>query len=74
MGVFSRTLTIEASVTDLQPLVMSTVGGQSCTALGGDAWIKFVLLVVLLDPTSGAIQRHSSGSQTMGGMSVVVLI
>jgi hypothetical protein len=74
MVVFSRTLTIEASIADLRPLVMCTDGGQSCKALGSDAWLKLVLLVVLLDLTSGPIQRHSSGSQTMGGMSVVVLI
>jgi hypothetical protein len=72
--VFSRTLTIKASVTDLQPLVMCTADGQSCIALGGDARIKFVLLAVLLDLTSGARRRYSSDSQTMGGMSVMVLI
>jgi hypothetical protein len=36
-GVFSPTLTIEASVTDLKPLVMCNTDGQSCIALGGDA-------------------------------------
>jgi hypothetical protein len=73
-GVFPRTLTIQASVTDLQPLVMCTANGQSSIALGGDARIKFVLPTVLLDLTSGARQRYSSDSQTMGGTSVIVLI
>jgi hypothetical protein len=47
MGVFSPTLIIEASVTDLQPLVMCTTDGQSCIALGGDARIKFRLSAVV---------------------------
>jgi hypothetical protein len=38
-SVFSRTLTIEASVADLQPLVMCTADGQSCIAIGDDSWI-----------------------------------
>jgi hypothetical protein len=74
MGVFSRTLTIEASITDLQPLVVCTADGQSCIALGGDARIKFVLSAVLLDLTSSARRRYSSDSQTMGGTSVMVVI
>jgi hypothetical protein len=41
MGVFSRTLTIQVSVADLQLLVMCTADGQSCIALGGDAQIYF---------------------------------
>jgi hypothetical protein len=52
-NVFSYTLSIEASIADLQPLVMCTADGQSCIALGGDARIKFVLSTVLLDLTSG---------------------
>jgi hypothetical protein len=72
--MFSRTLTIEASVDDLQPLVMCTADGQSCIALVGDAQIKFILSAVLLDLTSGARRRYSSDSQTMGGTSVMVLI
>jgi hypothetical protein len=51
-GIFSRTMTIEASIVDLQPLVMCTTDGQSCIALSGDARIKFVLSAVLLDLTS----------------------
>jgi hypothetical protein len=74
MGMFSRTLTIEASVADLQPMVMCTTDSQSYIALGGDAWIKFVLSAVLLDLTSGARRRYSSDSQTMGGTLVMVLI
>jgi hypothetical protein len=73
-GVFSRTLTIEASIADLQPLIMCTTDGQSCISLGGDARIKFVLLAVLLDLMSDARQRYSSDSQTMCGTSVMVLI
>jgi hypothetical protein len=72
--VFSRTMTIEASVVDLQPLVMCTADGQSCIALGGDTPIKFVLSAVLLDLTSGTRRRYSSDMQTMGGTSVMVLI
>jgi hypothetical protein len=45
--VFSRTLMIEAPVADLQLLVMCTANGQSCIALGGDAWIKFRLSAVV---------------------------
>jgi hypothetical protein len=52
--VFSHTLTIEASVADLQPLVMCTANGLSCIALGGDDRIKFILLAVLLDLMNGA--------------------
>jgi hypothetical protein len=74
MGVFSRTLAIDASVADLQPMVMCTADGQSCIALGGDAQIEFVLLAVLLDLTSGARRRYSSDSQIMGDTSVMVLI
>jgi hypothetical protein len=47
MGVFSPTLMIEASVADLQPLVMYTADDQSCIALGGDAQIKFRLSVLV---------------------------
>jgi hypothetical protein len=76
MGVFSfsLTLTIEASVADLQPLVMCTADGQSCIALGGDARRKFVLLAVFLNLMSSARRRYSSDPQTLGGMSVLVLI
>jgi hypothetical protein len=73
-GMFSCTLTIEASIADLQPLIMCTTDGQSCIALGGDTRIKFVLSVVLLDLMSGARRRYSSDSQTMGGTLVTVLI
>jgi hypothetical protein len=72
--VFSHALTIEVSVVDLQPLVMCTANGQSCIALGSDVRIKFVLLAVLLNLTSGARWRYSSDSQTMGDTSVMVLI
>jgi hypothetical protein len=65
MGVFSRTLAIDASVADLQPMVMCTADGQSCIALGGDAQIEFVLLAVLLDLTSGARRRYSSDTSVM---------
>jgi hypothetical protein len=74
MGVFSRTLAINVSVANLQPMVMCTADGQSCIALGGDARIEFVLLAVLLDLMSGARRRYSSDSQIMGDTSVMVLI
>jgi hypothetical protein len=51
-GRIFRTMTIEASIVDLRPLVMCTSDGRSCIALGGDARIKFVLSAVLLDLTS----------------------
>jgi hypothetical protein len=43
MGVFSRKLTIQASVAVFQPLVMYTANSQSSIALGGDARIYFHL-------------------------------
>jgi hypothetical protein len=47
MDVFFRTLTMEAFVADLQPLVMYTADSYSCIALGGDARIKIHLSVVV---------------------------
>jgi hypothetical protein len=65
---------IQASIADLQPLVLCIANGQSSIVLGGDARIKFVLSTVLLDLTSGARRRYSSDSQTIGGTSAMVLI
>jgi hypothetical protein len=72
--MFFRTLAIEASIADLQPLVMCTADDQSFIALGDDARIKFVLLVVLLNLTSDARRRYYSDSQTMGGTSSVLVL
>jgi hypothetical protein len=47
MGVFSHTVMMEASVADLQPLVMCIVDGQSCLALGSDARIKLWLSAIV---------------------------